>query len=95
MFDERRVVCHGPDGKPCGRLTEQECDALQSAGKGRAVRSRKGALVRFMLSVWPEPIGWRGGSRTIRRAPIRNSQGVAVTPPIYIHTDLVSSIPQG
>jgi hypothetical protein len=95
MSAERIVVCHDPDGKPCGRLTEQECHALSSAGKGRAVRSRKGALVRFILTGWPEPLGWKGSSRT-QTQRIRNDRGEIVAPSFHLEfKPLVYSRPQG
>jgi hypothetical protein len=33
--------------------------------------------------------GWLGGSRTWRRAPVRDAAGVAVTAPLYEHRRLV------
>jgi hypothetical protein len=95
---EKTILCHGMDGKPCGRLTEQECQALESTGKGRAVRSRKGALVRFMLNAMPENrvcIGWLGGSYTTKHVPIRDQEGVAITAPFFQHKPLIYSRPQG
>ena len=97
MLGRQGVVCHDADGKPCGRLTERECSALESAGKGRVPRSRKGAVVRFMLDAKPDNricIGWLGGSHTTRRVPCRNDQGQATTAPIIEHKRLVSSTSQ-
>ena len=93
MFEERIVVCLNSDGKPCGRITEAEAVRLDAAGRGRIVRSRTGRM-RLMLAAVPEIVvaqnyrGWRGGSNTTRRVPVRRG-GVAVTQPLTEHRALV------
>jgi hypothetical protein len=50
MPQERLVVCHDAAGKPCARVSEAEAHQLAAAKKGRIIRSRRGLVVRLLLS---------------------------------------------
>ena len=68
MSTERRIILHDADGGRGGMLSEIECEQLVMAGKGFAVRSRKGEIKRFIC--YPRSrIYFRGASQTTQ--PIR------------------------
>lgn len=92
---EREIVCHDAAGKPCARVSEAEACQLAAAGKGRLVRSRRGAIVRLLLSESRSCVGWRGGSRT-QTQRIRNERGEQIAPDFHIEfKPLVFASPQG
>jgi len=98
MSEERLIVCHGADGKPCARATEAECLQLVASSKGHIIRSRKGQIVRLMLNdaaCGRVCIGWRGGSRT-QTQRIRNERREIIAPPCHVEfKPLIYSTPQG
>ena len=48
MSEERKIILRDADGSRCGMLSEVECEQLVKAGKGYAVRSRKGEIKKFV-----------------------------------------------
>jgi len=44
----KQIIFHDAEGIPRGVVSETQCEALVNAGLGRAVRSRKGEIKRFI-----------------------------------------------
>ena len=68
MSNEREIILRDADGGRGGMLSEVECEQLVKAGKGYAVRSRKGEIKKFVC--YPRSrISLHGASQTTR--PVR------------------------
>jgi len=51
-----RITLHEQNGDRRGFVAAEQCDVLQREGKGFAVYSRRGKLVRFILYGYGRPI---------------------------------------
>ncbi|OFW15072.1 MAG: hypothetical protein A3H27_12335 [Acidobacteria bacterium RIFCSPLOWO2_02_FULL_59_13] len=44
----KQIIFHDAEGIPRGAVSAEQCDRLVQAGLGRAIRSRKGEIKRFI-----------------------------------------------